>query len=195
MEAYDKSLATLYAYDPAMARNLLDRAGWRMGPDGIRTRANKRLVLEQDMRADGGFEEINPLLQAQLRAIGCEVQLRTVAQSVYAQAIAGLIARNLVEIRWWYPDPNLLGVMFASKSYNASRLKDENLNRILALAQTIKNASRREVLYHQAQEIVMRDAAILPAAVNLTLFVLPKNLKGFSTTNLGFPLFHGISVG
>ena len=34
-----------YHYDPAQAKKLLDEAGWKPGPDGIRVKEGKRLEL------------------------------------------------------------------------------------------------------------------------------------------------------
>jgi peptide/nickel transport system substrate-binding protein len=62
-------------YDPAAARRVLDEAGWRPGPDGIRVKEGRRLSLELI-----GWAEVSPaafqVIQAQLREIGIDIAIK-----------------------------------------------------------------------------------------------------------------------
>ena len=62
-----------FSYAPDTARRLLDAAGWRIGPDGLRARAGRtlRLVLLANPEAEAATVEF---LQAQLRDVGIGVQ-------------------------------------------------------------------------------------------------------------------------
>lgn len=63
-------------YDPAAARNLLDEAGWKVGPDGIRVKDGKRLAFT--LLANNGNEvrrDIATLVQDDLRQVGVEVKV------------------------------------------------------------------------------------------------------------------------
>jgi peptide/nickel transport system substrate-binding protein len=63
-------------YDPAAARSLLDAAGWKPGPDGIRVKEGKRLSFT--LLANNGNEirrDIATLVQADLKQIGVEVKV------------------------------------------------------------------------------------------------------------------------
>jgi peptide/nickel transport system substrate-binding protein len=63
-------------YDPAAARNLLDDAGWKVGPDGIRVKDGKRFTFT--LLANNGNEvrrDIATLVQDDLKQIGIEVKV------------------------------------------------------------------------------------------------------------------------
>ena len=63
-----------YPYDPAKARALLDEAGWRGGPDGIRRNADgKPLSLDLTTTAGNRTRElVEQVLQSQWREIGVD---------------------------------------------------------------------------------------------------------------------------
>lgn len=66
-----------YQYDPVKAATLLDQAGWRIGPDGIRVKDGRRLKI----RLVSGFPtgaELKPLpelIQQMLLAVGVEMEV------------------------------------------------------------------------------------------------------------------------
>ena len=63
-------------YDPAAARALLDEAGWKPGPDGIRVKDGKRLSFT--LLTNNGNEvrrDIATLVQDDLKQIGVEVKV------------------------------------------------------------------------------------------------------------------------
>jgi peptide/nickel transport system substrate-binding protein len=63
-------------YDPAAARKLLDEAGWKVGPDGIRVKEGKRFSFT--LLANNGNEvrrDIATLVQDDLKQVGIEVKV------------------------------------------------------------------------------------------------------------------------
>lgn len=72
---FDPSVKPL-PYDPAAARKLLDEAGWKVGPDGIRVKDGKRFSFT--LLANNGNEvrrDIATLLQDDLKQVGIEVKV------------------------------------------------------------------------------------------------------------------------
>ena len=72
---YDPKVRPL-SYDPAAARALLDQAGWKPGPDGIRVKDGKRLSFT--LLANNGNEvrrDIATLIQDDLKQVGIEVKV------------------------------------------------------------------------------------------------------------------------
>ena len=69
-----KRLLSQGAYDPALADELLDRAGWRMGPDGIRIKDGHRLAFTLYL-PPGAIREPT-LLADMLAKVGMEVRMR-----------------------------------------------------------------------------------------------------------------------
>jgi len=72
---FDPSVKPL-PYDPAVARKLLDEAGWKVGPDGIRVKDGKRFSFT--LLANNGNEvrrDIATLVQDDLKQVGIEVKV------------------------------------------------------------------------------------------------------------------------
>lgn len=88
--AYDASLQPV-PYDVRDAGALLDAAGWRMGADGYRAKAGKRLAL-QIVYGQGSdiARTVTVQLQQMYRAIGVDLELKSYPYSMlYASAAAG----------------------------------------------------------------------------------------------------------
>jgi peptide/nickel transport system substrate-binding protein len=67
-----------WPFDPARARALLDEAGWRPGPDGIRRNAaGERLTIELMTTAGNRSREaVQQVIQGQWRQVGIETRIR-----------------------------------------------------------------------------------------------------------------------
>ncbi len=110
-----------WAFDPAVkpyprdlsaARKLLDDAGWHAGPDGVRTRAGKRLSVT--LRTVAGViprQNAEVLIQQELHEAGFDVQiLNAPANLLFApQGAGGLLAKGNFDLAiygWTQaPDP------------------------------------------------------------------------------------------
>jgi len=79
------------AYDPAASRSLLDAAGWKLGPDGIRMRDGKRLTFVMaDYGGSPSVQSMDVQVQSLLRAVGIEGQIKDYAAATFfAPASAG----------------------------------------------------------------------------------------------------------
>ncbi|MBV8601376.1 MAG: peptide ABC transporter substrate-binding protein, partial [Candidatus Eremiobacteraeota bacterium] len=87
---YNRKLG-YYPFDPAKARKLLDEAGWKPGPDGIRVKDGKRLSLTF-VSTTGNItrEQTEVILQQRWRALGIDVVIKNgPAAMVFALAANG----------------------------------------------------------------------------------------------------------
>jgi peptide/nickel transport system substrate-binding protein len=87
--AYDAALRSL-PYDPAQARAMLDEAGWKPGPDGIRVKNGQRLHLVFVTSTGSAMgNRVGVLLQSAYRDIGLEMEVKSYATALlfasYAQ--------------------------------------------------------------------------------------------------------------
>ena len=65
-----------YHFDPARARRILDRAGWRPGPGGVRTKSGARAAFELAYSGMPSEQRAATLIRAWARNVGIEVDLR-----------------------------------------------------------------------------------------------------------------------
>ncbi len=97
------------SFDPAASRALLDRAGWRPGIDGIRTRNGHRLALTLLLRSDDATQILMAeLIQTDLGKVGIAVALKEVAfNQLIARMVGARQGWDAVLIPWGsgnYPD-------------------------------------------------------------------------------------------
>jgi peptide/nickel transport system substrate-binding protein len=127
--------ASPLGYDPAAARALLDGAGWKPGPDGIRVKDGHRLAFTVLVTADAETRlMLLQLVQADLARVG-------VALSIKEVEFNQLIARMLGPPADWeavfldytvnsYPDPTQYFAPGASGNYE--HYSDPTMDRLLA---------------------------------------------------------------
>lgn len=71
-------------YDPDKAKALLDAAGWKPGPDGVRMKNGQRLSLEFPYYTGvSTADDTVEFIRAALRPIGVEIQTRKYAPAVF----------------------------------------------------------------------------------------------------------------
>jgi len=75
-------------YDPAGARRLLDDAGWRAGPDGVRIRDRRRLEFDL-LTVGSGDLMLEQMLEAQWRTVGAAVRIRRVELATFLSIAQG----------------------------------------------------------------------------------------------------------
>ena len=84
-----------YPYDPAKARATLDADGWKPGPDGVRQKNGRRLSFVLSTNTTNVTRRSAVvLIQAQLRAIGIETQVKSYlgTQLFAPKGVGGILA-------------------------------------------------------------------------------------------------------
>ena len=92
-----------YLYDPARAAALLDEAGWRAGPDGIRRNpAGERLTLELMTTAGNrSREQVQQVLASMWRAVGIETRIRNEPPRVFfSETVSRRRFQGLIMYAW-----------------------------------------------------------------------------------------------
>ena len=123
------------SFDPAAAAALLDRAGYRMGPDGVRIAPDgERLAFTLLISPDSGAVPMSQLIQSDLRHVGIELDIKQVEFNQ-------LIARMLGPHDGWdaviiafgsgdYPDPTQFFSPTSSGNYGG--YSDPTMDRLIA---------------------------------------------------------------
>ncbi|MBV8066653.1 MAG: peptide ABC transporter substrate-binding protein [Candidatus Eremiobacteraeota bacterium] len=169
--AFDPALRP-QPYDPSRARALLDAAGWRPGPDGVRVHDGKRLSL---LLVYGLGSQMVRTIMAQVqqmyRALGVEVQLKGYDYStLYAAAQSGGILNggkfDLAMYAWISgsdPDDSSqwTRAMIPPAGNNVSRYCSPEMEAAQRLALSTFDRSVRKRAYATIESLLLRDA---PAA-------------------------------
>jgi peptide/nickel transport system substrate-binding protein len=71
-------------HNPAMARQLLDQAGWKVGPGGIRVKNGARLSLQFPYYTGvSTADDTVELIREELRAVGIDIETRKYAPAMF----------------------------------------------------------------------------------------------------------------
>jgi len=95
-------------YDPAKARQLLDQAGWKVGPDGVRVKNGQRLSLRFAAYTGApDTDERIELLRSWWKAVGVDIQLQKYAVNVFFENPGGIVYGGKFDITIfsWGGDP------------------------------------------------------------------------------------------
>jgi peptide/nickel transport system substrate-binding protein len=89
MFGYDPATCNVYRYDPKKAGEILDEAGWKMDPGGVRRKDGQELALALYYRSDNAdFTAMATFLQAMYQPIGIKIDLNGLAQAGYSMPFA-----------------------------------------------------------------------------------------------------------
>ena len=169
--AYDRSLSPT-PYDVDAAKALLESAGWRTGPDGIRVRDGKRLSLQLVYGQGSALARaVGTEVQQMYRALGVDVQIKTYDYAtLYAAAESGGILNggkfDLAVYSWVSgadPDDSSQWSCTAipPAGNNVSRYCSPEMDAAQRLALSTFDRAVRARAYDNIQALLLRDA---PAA-------------------------------
>jgi len=154
--AYAPDLVS-YSYNPAKARALLDQAGLRPGPDGVRLRLDFKISTDQT-----GLE-LASVLQDQLARVGIALDIRSYE---FATFFADIIKGNfdLYSLRWTgaNEDPDIFEYCFASDKMppagaNRGHYTNPEVDRLIAVGRSTTDLAARRAAYQQIQRILNDD--------------------------------------
>ncbi len=185
----------LVRYDPAAARALLDRAGWRVQPDGIRAKGGTRLSLAVSFDAqstmNGGSVEY---LRAMLHDAGIELQTKAVSSARFWDTYAAggeLFAGkwDATFVTWTFPSSGDLSNLLACNQFppagqNIDRFCDANLDRAMAAYAASYDLARRKVVMQRTAEILARDLPMIALSIPVDGYAMTPNVDGFAPGTL-----------
>jgi len=192
---YDKSLEGMYSYDPEKAKSLLTEAGWTPGADGIRTKGGRRLVMEQHIIANVGQEGPSEFLQGQLRDVGIQADIKSLARGAWYEGI-NRGDHNLVPLFYIYGDPDLMRGLYHSARipFNWSHVSDPTLDRDLEEAYRSADINKRIPIYRRVQRRVMELALLLPLYNEFNLVGIRAEVRGMLFDPTAYPLFYDVWI-
>lgn len=169
-----------YDYNPARAGQLLDAAGWRPGPDGIRVKDGQRLsfkVMAQAGRATD--EDAQQVIIASLRGIGVELQPDNKSGVAFRDArYKGNY--DLFYGGWITSADPTYSVFFGSKGVNNGQgYSSAKIDALLARAESTLDPEDRTAALRQFQVELMNDLPSIPITSNPSMIVVTDKLGGF----------------
>jgi len=160
-----------YPHDPKRAGDLLDAAGWRLGPEGIRVKAGRPLSIGLVSVAGAKANEaVEVAVQAAWRGVGVETTIKNFpGTTLFAPAGSGGVILGgkfdtAVFSLYRDPDPNDMAVMgpygVPPNGLNSSFFADPEMGRLQTEGIRTFDTARRHRLYDAIQRIIVSNVPI-----------------------------------
>ncbi|GAA2582212.1 ABC transporter substrate-binding protein [Dactylosporangium fulvum] len=165
-------------YDPALSKDLLEKAGWTVGGDGIRTKNGQRLVITASFAANPDNQTFLEVIQQQVREVGIEFKLRPLPTTDFNKA---LVAGDYDVHRWSgaLVDADALRILFSTKTLNKAQLPPDNdLEPLLQKQVGLADPAERRKVIDDIQRILVERAYQIPVFDMVNLWGASKKVTG-----------------
>ncbi|HZI64971.1 MAG TPA: ABC transporter substrate-binding protein [Thermoanaerobaculia bacterium] len=181
-------------YDPALAARLLDEAGWRVGPGGVRTRGGAKASLELlypvEPTVYGALAEI---LRSAYAKVGVVLELKKLDWAAYSErADAGEFDSHLTARVFLPPNPDpyphFHSSQFPPRGQNYGFYRNPAADRAMEAARSETDPEKRLALYREVHRLLADDppADFLWGADQY--WGISRRVEGVTVSSLG--LFH-----
>jgi len=186
--AYNPKIKGFHKYDPEKAKKLLDAAGWKAGPDGIRVKDGKRLSFENACTAGNKQrEQIQQLLQQQWRQIGVEMKINNKPAAVlFGDFYRMSKFETIINGIGMGADPEhsfrLHSKYIPAKGgmgRNSIAYENPEVDRLLEAGVREMEREKRKKIYYKLQEVLADDLPYLPIYHYVIIRATKANIHGF----------------
>jgi len=174
-----------YPYNPAAASALLDSAGYKRGPDGMRFHIGLKTSTDETTRL------LSVVLQQQLAQVGIALDLRSYEfATFYSDLTRG--AFQMAPSRWigGNEQPDIFRYAYSANSFpphgsNRGFYANPELDALLADAAATLDQTRQRADYVKVQQILARDLPTIDLWYLDTVIVHNRRLKSVRTSPSG----------
>jgi|GEM_PF-1482564 peptide/nickel transport system substrate-binding protein len=170
----------VYDYDVTLANELLDQAGWVMGPDGIREKDGQQLVWSMPTSNIPSRQQASEMVAGMLSEIGIGIEMQGMDQLTFIDTVR---AGNY-DIAWYEwagstSDPwAYSGGLHSEYAFNVTQFGDPTLDSLLDQALVIQDREARQALYDEYFSIVMENAYVASVAFKPEVTVIRPEVEG-----------------
>jgi peptide/nickel transport system substrate-binding protein len=186
---------TKWEFDVAKANQVLEDAGWKRGPDGIRAKDGKSLKLVFQTSINAPRQKTQAIVKQACQKAGIDVELKSITASVYFSsdiANPDTYKKFNADLQMYTttldaPDPqnimrNFLSSEIAAKAnkwqgQNVSRWHSQAYDDAFHAAESELDPVKRAALFIKMNDMVIEDHAIIPVVYRTGVAGMAKNLR------------------
>jgi len=181
-------------YDPELAKQLLEESAY--------ADADSRPRIVVTVPGTGGTIglDLEVILEMWKQTLGVEVEIQQVEWATYLEDLENQKFQAFAGLGWEadYPDPqDFLDILFHTDSgINHGAYSNPAVDSVLEEARTEPDVLRRIELYHDAEQLIVNDAAWVPMWFTGERYALVKpNVEGYAMTPMIVPKLQEIRIG
>ena len=186
---------TRWEFNTEKANQLLDQAGWKRGPDGIRAKGDKKLKLVYQTSINAPRQKTQAIVKQACQRAGIDVEIKSVTSSVYFSsdvANPDTYAKFYTDIQMFTttmgePDPGVFMRQFLSyeiaakdnkwQGRNITRWHSEAYDEAYKSAEGELDPAKRAALFIKMNDLVVGDPAVIPVVYRPRVSALAHKLK------------------
>lgn len=177
--AYNPEGINPYHYDPAQAKKLLDDAGWKPGPDGIRVKNGQRLELTLLASKKVLNDALIPIAQQDWKQIGVLLKPQIVDfNALMAQRKAGnydLASFSTSTLN----DPHDGVWDYYSTEAKVSGYSNPQVDKLINQGNAVLDVAQRKPIYHQLYKVLADDPPVILLGYRQVLTASSARVVGF----------------
>ncbi|MCL6559932.1 MAG: ABC transporter substrate-binding protein, partial [Firmicutes bacterium] len=178
-----------FVFEPDRAKKMLEEAGWKEGPDGIRIKDGQKLslTLVSGFPSAEIHKPLPEVIQSQLRDVGVNVKIVEAGDTgVYYDLLKEGKGDMWLETGSQnIPDPTFLPEMIFhskgsySEEYHAIFAPGGEFERLIDEARSTPDPAEAVRLTAEAMHVLIDDdVAVMPIAANYNIFAFKEKVKG-----------------
>jgi peptide/nickel transport system substrate-binding protein len=197
-EAYNPNTMH-YPYDPAKAKALLDEAGWKVGPDGIRVKNGQRLSFDYASQTESQYgRAMQAQVQAYWHAVGAEAVVKNAPTSTFFDNTSNGILQgyhyDVAGFAWnAAADPDDSAIYsadnLAPRGQNALYWRNQRATDAMNDALKTVDFARRKKDYFIVQEELAKDVPTIILSFRKEPIPYNSDLKGFAPSPVISPFW------
>ncbi|MFN3629759.1 MAG: peptide ABC transporter substrate-binding protein [Casimicrobiaceae bacterium] len=175
-----RSPNTKWEFNIEKANQILDQAGWRRGPDGIRAKGNAKLKFVYQTSVSGPRQKCQAIIKDACSKAGIDLELKSIVATVY---FGSDFANPDTYQKFWadmqmytttmtQPDPQFFMEQWTSEqiaqkankwsSRNLVRWSNKEYDETFKAAQVELDPAKRAALFIKLNDILINDGYVIP---------------------------------
>jgi peptide/nickel transport system substrate-binding protein len=184
------ALCAQYPYNPQRAAQLLDEAGWKMGPNNIRAKDGRPLtIVINSANVGGGNSPAIELLQGQLLQLGVDARIKSQGLAPWFEDNYRCVTNGPVSfLRNSDPDSGLFALFGSTNvhsNYNWSCYSNAEVDKLIAEGKVEFDPAKRRAIYLRIEKILIDEAVTVPLVDEFSVWVMRATVKG---TTYNYPV-------
>jgi peptide/nickel transport system substrate-binding protein len=175
-----RSKNTSYSFDVARATDILDKAGWKPGADGIREKDGVKLKIVFQSSINAPRQKTQEIVKQACQKAGIDIEIKAVPSSVYFSSDIGnpdTLAKFGTDLQMYstsmsQPDPRefmrpFLSTEVASKDNkwqgrNITRWQNTDYDALYDAAEHETDPVKRAAIFIEMNDMVIKDIVVIP---------------------------------
>ena len=190
-----RSKNTKWEFNVDKANQLLEAAGWKKGPDGIRAKDGKKLKLVYQTSINTPRQKTQAIVKQACQKAGIDVELKAVTASVYFSsdvANPDTYSKFYCDIQMYtttmtQPDPEVFMRQFASwematkenkwQGRNITRWRNEEFDNAFRAAEGELDPVKRAALFIRMNDLVCDNQVVIPVVYRPRVAAISNKLR------------------